>query len=94
MIPMDQAEHITQFALVPSLFLLLRPAAADPAYDCRELPKGKAVSYCPDEINVQGKLDRPEKRDDGYVISLFEMSADASRSARSSGCRSAVSARL
>jgi hypothetical protein len=78
MIPMDQAEHITQFALVPSLFSCCfgQPPQIQHTIvvNC---PKGKAVSYCPDEINVQGKLTVQEKRDDGYVISLFEMSADS-----------------
>jgi hypothetical protein len=78
MIPMDQAEHITQFALVPSLFSCCfgQPPQIQHTIvvNC---PKGKAVSYCPDEINVQGKLTVEEKRDDGYVISLFEMSAES-----------------
>jgi hypothetical protein len=78
MIPMDQAEHITQFALVPSLFSCCfgQPPQIQHTIvvNC---PKGKAVSYCPDEINVQGKLTVQEKKDDGYVISLFEMSADS-----------------
>lgn len=78
MIPMDQAEHITQFALVPSLFSCCfgQPPQIQHTIvvNC---PKGKAVSYCPDEINVQGKLTVQEKRDDGYVISLFEMSAES-----------------
>lgn len=78
MIPMDQAEHITQFALVPSLFSCCfgQPPQIQHTIvvNC---PKGKAVSYCPDEINVQGKLTVREKKDDGYVISIFEMTADS-----------------
>lgn len=76
MIPMDQAEHITQFALVPSLFSCCfgQPPQIQHTIvvNC---PKGKAVSYCPDEISVQGKLTVQEKKDDGYVISIFEMTA-------------------
>jgi len=76
MIPMDQAEHITQFALVPSLFACCfgQPPQIQHTIvvNC---PKGKAVSYCPDEIVVEGQLNVQEKRDDGYVISLFEMAA-------------------
>lgn len=78
MIPMDQAEHITQFALVPSLFSCCfgQPPQIQHTIvvNC---PKGKAVSYCPDEINVQGKLTVQEKKDDGYVVSIFEMTADS-----------------
>ena len=83
MIPMDQAEHITQFALVPSLFSCCfgQPPQIQHTIvvNC---PKGKAVSYCPDEINVQGKLTVQEKKDDGYVISIFEMSADSVKVAK------------
>ena len=40
MIPLDQAENISEFALVPPVRLLLRPAAADSAYNCRaSVPK-------------------------------------------------------
>jgi hypothetical protein len=72
MIPMDQAENITQFALVPSLFACCfgQPPQIQHTIvvDC---PKGKAVGYCPDEIVVEGKLKVDEKKDDGYIVSIF-----------------------
>ena len=72
MIPMDQAENITQFALVPSLFACCfgQPPQIQHTIvvDC---PKGKAVGYCPDEIIVEGKLKVEEKKDDGYIVSIF-----------------------
>jgi hypothetical protein len=72
MIPMDQAENITQFALVPSLFACCfgQPPQIQHTIvvDC---PKGKAVGYCPDEIVVEGTLKVQEKKDDGYVVSIF-----------------------
>jgi hypothetical protein len=74
MIPMDQAENITQFALVPSLFSCCfgQPPQIQHTIvvNC---PKGKAVGYCPDEIVVEGKLNVAEKKDDGYIVSIFEM---------------------
>ena len=74
MIPMDQAENITQFALVPSLFACCfgQPPQIQHTIvvNC---PKGKAVGYCPDEIVVEGTLKVDEKKDDGYIVSLFEM---------------------
>lgn len=83
MIPMDQAENITQFALVPSLFACCfgQPPQIQHTIvvNC---PKGKALAYCPDEIIVQGHLTVQEKRDDGYVISLFEMGADSVKVAK------------
>jgi hypothetical protein len=74
MIPMDQAENITQFALVPSLFACCfgQPPSIQHTIvvNC---PKGKSVGYTADEISVEGKLTVKEKKDDGYIISVFEM---------------------
>ena len=74
MIPLDQAENITQFALVPSLFACCfgQPPQIQHTIVVT-CPKGKAVSYYPDEIIVEGKLKVEEKKDDGYVVSLFEV---------------------
>jgi hypothetical protein len=74
MIPMDQAENITQFALVPSLFACCfgQPPQIQHTIvvNC---PKGKAVGYTADEILVEGTLKVQEKKDDGYINSVFEM---------------------
>ena len=74
MIPLDQAESITEFALVPSLFAC---CFGQPPQIQHTLvvhcPKGKAVSYFPDEISVEGTLKVQEKKDDGYIISIFEI---------------------
>ena len=75
MIPMDQAENITQFALVPSLFQCCvgQPPQIQHTIVC-DCPKGKAVGYCPDEITVEGILKVEEKKDDGYIVSIFGLS--------------------
>jgi hypothetical protein len=82
MIPMDQAENITQFALVPSLFscCLGQPPQIQHTIviNC---PKGKAVTYFPDEILVEGKLTVQEKKDDGYVVSIFGMDVSSVKAA-------------
>jgi len=82
MIPMDQAENITQFALVPSLFACCfgQPPQIQHTIvvNC---PKGKAVTYFPDEILVEGRLTVQEKKDDGYVVSLFEVEAGSVKAA-------------
>jgi hypothetical protein len=74
MIPMDQADSITQFALVPSLFACCfgQPPQIQHTIivNC---PKGKAVSYFPDEIQVEGTLKVDEKKEDGFIVSIFEM---------------------
>lgn len=74
MIPMDQAENITQFALVPSLFSCCfgQPPQIQHTVvvNC---PKGKAVNYYQDEIIVEGNLKVEEKKDDGFIVSIFEL---------------------
>jgi hypothetical protein len=78
MIPLDQAESITEFALVPSLFAC---CFGQPPQIQHTLvvhcPKGKAVSYFGDEISVEGTLKVEEKKDDGYIISVFEINASS-----------------
>jgi hypothetical protein len=74
MIPMDQAENITQFALVPSLFSCCFGQPPQIQHTIvANCPKGKAVGYVPDEIVVEGNLHVEEKKDDGYIVSIFEV---------------------
>jgi len=85
MIPMDQAENITQFALVPSLFACCYGQPPQIQHTIVvNCPKGKAVSYCPDEIIVDGELKVEEKKDDGYIISIFELAAGSVKAAPAS----------
>ena len=78
MIPMDQAQNITQFALVPSLFACCYGQPPQIQHTIVvNCPKGKAVSYSPDEIVVDGELKVEEKKDDGYIVSIFEMTASS-----------------
>ena len=74
MIPLDQADNISHFALVPSLFAC---CFGQPPQIQHQIvvhtPKGKAVSYFPDEIVCEGALKVEEKKDDGYIVSVFEM---------------------
>jgi len=74
MIPIDQAESITQFALVPSLFACCfgQPPQIQHTIVCKA-PAGKAVSYYPDELMIEGKLKVEEKKDDGFIVSIFEV---------------------
>ena len=82
MIPMDQADNITKFALVPDLFACCfgQPPQIQHMV-VASCPTGKAVSYSPDEILVEGKLNVDEKKDDGYVISIFEVSVTSVKAA-------------
>ncbi len=74
MIPIDQAESITQFALVPSLFACCfgQPPQVQHTIVCKA-PAGKAISYYPDELTVLGKLKVEEKKDEGFIVSIFEV---------------------
>jgi hypothetical protein len=76
MMPLTEADHITEFALVPSLFVccLGQPPQIQHTIIVH-VPKGKTLSYFPDEIVVEGTLTVKERKDDGYVVSLFELGA-------------------
>lgn len=78
MIPMDQAANITTFALVPSLFACCfgTPPQIQHTIVVRT-PRGRAVSYYPDEIVVEGELKVVERKEDGFIISVFEMTASS-----------------
>jgi len=82
MIPMDQADNITKFALVPDLFACCfgQPPQIQHMV-VANCPQGKAVGYSPDEIVVEGKLNVEEKKDDGYIISIFEVSVSSVKAA-------------
>lgn len=74
MIPMEEAEKISQFALVPSLFSCCfgRPPGIQHVImvSCRP---GKKVDLLPDQIVVEGVLTVRETKEDGYVVSLFQL---------------------
>jgi hypothetical protein len=82
MIPMDQADNITKFALVPDLFACCfgQPPQIQHMV-VANCPEGKAVGYSPDEIVVEGKLNVEEKKDDGYIISIFEVTVTSVKAA-------------
>jgi hypothetical protein len=82
MIPMDQADNITKFALVPDLFACCfgQPPQIQHVI-IANCPDGKAVGYSPDEIVVEGKLNVEEKKDDGYIVSIFEVAVTSVKAA-------------
>jgi len=74
MMPMDQAEHVTRFALVPSLFSCCYGQPPQVQHTIVvECAKGKEVTFSPDEVVVEGMLKVQETKDDGYVVSIFEL---------------------
>lgn len=75
MIPLDQADKIKQFVLVSDLFSCCfgQPPQVQHSIIV-SCPEGKAVSYYPEQITVEGKLKVEEKKDDGFIVSIFEVS--------------------
>jgi hypothetical protein len=82
MIPLDQAESITEFALVPSLFACCfgQPPQIQHTIVVH-CPKGKAVSYFGDELAVEGTLHVQEIKDGGFIVSIFQIDASSVRAA-------------
>ena len=74
MIPLDQADKIKQFVLVPDLFACCfgQPPQVQHSIIVT-CPEGKAVSYFPEQIVIEGKLNVQEKKDDGFIVSIFEV---------------------
>jgi len=82
MIPLDQAESISEFALVPSLFACCfgQPPQIQHTIVVH-CPKSKAVSYFPDELIVEGTLHVKEVKDGGFIVSIYQMDATSVRAA-------------
>ena len=82
MIPLDQAESISEFALVPSLFACCfgQPPQVQHTIVVHT-PKGKALNYFPDELVVEGTLHVEEQKDGGFIVSIFQIDASSVRPA-------------
>lgn len=80
MIPIDQSEKITKFVLVPSLFACCfgQPPSLQHTVMV-STPTGKAVSYFAEQIDVTGKLTVQERKEDGFILSIFELDATSIR---------------
>lgn len=78
MIPLTQAENITDFALVPSLVgcCFGQPPGVQHTITCKTA-KGMVVAYTVDEVNVEGTLKIEVKRDQGYTYSLFNLEVNS-----------------
>ncbi|HEX4794989.1 MAG TPA: DUF3299 domain-containing protein [Humisphaera sp.] len=74
MIPTDQAEGVSHFVLVPSLFSCCygQPPGVQHVIEVT-CAKGMTVPFEVVEIYAQGTLHVKEKRDGGYVVSLFSL---------------------
>jgi hypothetical protein len=82
MVPLTEADRVTEFALVPSLVACCfgQPPQIQHTIVVH-LPKGQVVSYTQNEVMVEGPLHVEEKKDDGFVVSLFELDCTSVKSA-------------
>jgi hypothetical protein len=80
MIPTVNGDDITQFVLVPHLLPNFQPPLIQNTVvvNC---PQGRAVTYFPDEIVVEGTLSVEEKKDHGFIVSIFELTPTSVRTA-------------
>jgi hypothetical protein len=78
MIPMDQAEKITEFALVPDIFWSHRrgPPPIQQTIVAR-IVSGPQTGYFADRIRVTGTLHVRVTYDEGYVVCIFDMTVDS-----------------
>jgi hypothetical protein len=89
MIPMNQSEKIAAFALVEDLFAVPQRAPLIQQTIVVNMPATQPTNYFPDRITVEGKLRVRAKKEDGFIVSIFDLDAtsvkakapDASRSA-------------
>jgi hypothetical protein len=82
MIPLDQAESISEFALVPNVFACCFGGPPQIQHTIVvHCPPGKALSYFPDQLTVEGTLHVREDRSGGFIVSIFEMDATSVRPA-------------
>ena len=82
MMPLDQAQHITRFALVPSLFSCCfgQPPQIQHTITVAT-PVQVALEFSADEVVVDGTLSVNEKKDDGYIVSIFQIAATSIKTA-------------
>ncbi len=74
MIPMDQADNVTSFAMVPDLFACCFGQPPQVQHTVvATCPPGKSVGYFPDELVVEGTLKVEEKSEDGFIVSVFQL---------------------
>ena len=78
MIPLDQAEPVSQFAIVPwqlgEWWQSPRPSLCQVVV--AKTPRGQPIAYFPDEEHIYGTLHVSIESDDGFIVSVFQMDVD------------------
>lgn len=74
MLPLDSTDRISTFALVPSALSCCFGGPPGLQHTIVvHAPPGKTLGYFPDEIVCEGTLKVEEKKDDEFIVSLFEL---------------------
>ena len=78
MIPLTQANQVTDFALVPSLLgcCFGQPPGVQHVVTVHMAP-GQTAEYGLDELEVEGVLRVNVQRQQGYTNSIFELAAES-----------------
>jgi hypothetical protein len=72
MVPIDSAEKVTRFVLVPSLTTCCNGGPPQMQHTVIVMcPKGKSVQFCSDQIIIEGKLTVDVIKDDDFVTGIF-----------------------
>jgi len=83
MIPLDAADKIAEFALVDDLF---GQGGQQPPLVQQtilvNMPAGKPTSYFPDAITVEGYLHVRVQKDEGFIVSIFDLDATSVQPAK------------
>jgi hypothetical protein len=74
MAPLEQGEKISEFLLVPSLTNCCygQPPQMQHTITCATA-NGLTVPYYTDVVSVEGTLKVEEKKDEGFIISIFQL---------------------
>jgi hypothetical protein len=80
MLPLNQADRVTDFALMPTLGACCFGEAPGTQHvvTCR-IPKARSLQYVSDEVVVEGVLTVKVKREDDYSYSIFELDVTSVR---------------
>jgi hypothetical protein len=80
MMPDEGSDKITKFVLVPDLFACCFGQPPQLQHTVTVIcPPGKAINYYPEQISVTGELKIDERRDEGFIVSLFQIQASSIR---------------
>jgi hypothetical protein len=77
MMPLTEIQNIKEFVLMPTLFGCCYGQPPAPNHMVMvKLPAGRTTKFCSNPVRVRGEFHVGETRQDGYLISLYVLSAN------------------